>query len=243
MQQRYKNGRQRPYSLALGRLVKQKLWERLDRPQFTETVNDNGLVCVHTSYGVGVNPPLYDVDTSHEPMPKTSPRKRLHTIYKINLKLLRGTSSHQLPDRDLELQPCEAVSFSLDPCWCRQLKPKPVPGTCLHLQFQMMLEIDTPASIHQLAALPKICGLTCSMTSNRSHHLQPLLPPAESTVKCKHVQMCEAVKLAAGSELNNIWTGGVASPFCAQGREPGAGHPMAQFPSSHSLILGHKESF
>ncbi|CAJ1078201.1 uncharacterized protein LOC117812951 isoform X1 [Xyrichtys novacula] len=73
----YKDGRQRPYSLALGRLVKQQLWERLDRPQFTETVDDNGLVCVNTSYGVGVNPPLYDVDTSHEPMLKTSPRKRV----------------------------------------------------------------------------------------------------------------------------------------------------------------------
>ncbi|KAA8581096.1 hypothetical protein FQN60_002677, partial [Etheostoma spectabile] len=69
---RYKNGRQRPYSLQLGRVIKQKLWERLDRPTFTETVGEEGRVHVDVSYGVGVYPPLYDVDISGEPKPVTS---------------------------------------------------------------------------------------------------------------------------------------------------------------------------
>ncbi|KAA8589713.1 hypothetical protein FQN60_013078, partial [Etheostoma spectabile] len=68
---RYKNGRQRPYSLQLGRCIKQKLWERLDRPTFTETVGEDGRVHVDVSYGVGVYPPLYDVDISGEPKPVT----------------------------------------------------------------------------------------------------------------------------------------------------------------------------
>ncbi|KAA8581124.1 hypothetical protein FQN60_002705, partial [Etheostoma spectabile] len=68
---RYKNGRQRPYSLKLGRCIKQKLWERLDRPTFTETVGEDGRVHVDVSYGVGDCPPLYDVDISGEPKPVT----------------------------------------------------------------------------------------------------------------------------------------------------------------------------
>ncbi|XP_034539842.1 uncharacterized protein LOC117812951 isoform X2 [Notolabrus celidotus] len=47
---RYKDGRLRPYSLDLGRRIKQKLWERLNRPAFTETVDENGLVNVNVSY-------------------------------------------------------------------------------------------------------------------------------------------------------------------------------------------------
>ncbi|CAJ1066112.1 uncharacterized protein LOC117812951 isoform X1 [Xyrichtys novacula] len=72
----YKNGHQHPYRIALGRLIKQKLWELSDRPQFTETVDDNGLVHVNISYRARVYPPLYDVDKSYEPQPQTSPRKR-----------------------------------------------------------------------------------------------------------------------------------------------------------------------
>ncbi|XP_034536129.1 uncharacterized protein LOC117810408 [Notolabrus celidotus] len=73
---KFKSGRPRPYSLELGRRIKQKLWERLNRPSFTETVDENGLVHVDASYGVGVYPPQYDVDTSGEPQPETPPQKR-----------------------------------------------------------------------------------------------------------------------------------------------------------------------
>ncbi|KAL7399578.1 hypothetical protein ABVT39_026923 [Epinephelus coioides] len=58
---RYSNGQLRPYSLALGRRIKQRLWKRLDRPTFTESVNEDGLVHVNASYGVGAHPPQYDV--------------------------------------------------------------------------------------------------------------------------------------------------------------------------------------
>ena len=73
---RYKNGRLRPYSLALGRRIKQKLWERLNRPTFTTSANEDGFVNVDVSYGVGVYPPLHDVDISLEPMPEQPPKKR-----------------------------------------------------------------------------------------------------------------------------------------------------------------------
>ena len=74
---RYKNGHLRPYSLELGRRIKQKLWERLDRPTFTESVNEEGLVTVHESYGAGVFPPRHDVDISGEPQPKQPTKKRV----------------------------------------------------------------------------------------------------------------------------------------------------------------------
>ena len=76
---RFKDGRQRPYSLALGRRIKQKLWERLDRPTMTSSVSGDGLVRVEASYGVGVYPSLYDVDTLGEPQPRTPSAKRAKT--------------------------------------------------------------------------------------------------------------------------------------------------------------------
>ncbi|XP_044229029.1 uncharacterized protein LOC122997107 isoform X2 [Thunnus albacares] len=72
----YKDGRLRPYSLELGRRIKQKLWERLNRPTFTTSANEDGLVKVDVSYGVGVYPPLHDVDISLEPKLEQPPRKR-----------------------------------------------------------------------------------------------------------------------------------------------------------------------
>ncbi|KAJ4918643.1 hypothetical protein JOQ06_005118 [Pogonophryne albipinna] len=73
---RFPDGRLRPYSLGLGRRIKQKLCERLDRPMFTETVDEDGLVHVDVSYGAGVQPPLYNVDVSGEPEPEYPPAKR-----------------------------------------------------------------------------------------------------------------------------------------------------------------------
>ncbi|KAI3358457.1 hypothetical protein L3Q82_014890, partial [Scortum barcoo] len=40
----YKNGRTRPYSLELGRRIKQKLWERLNRPTVVTSADENGLL-------------------------------------------------------------------------------------------------------------------------------------------------------------------------------------------------------
>nr|XP_033499280.1 uncharacterized protein C22orf31-like isoform X1 [Epinephelus lanceolatus] len=55
------DGRLRPYSLALGRRIKQRLWERLERPTLTESVSEDGLVRVGASDGVEDHPPLYGV--------------------------------------------------------------------------------------------------------------------------------------------------------------------------------------
>ncbi|KAM4554766.1 uncharacterized protein PAE49_014030 isoform 2-T3 [Odontesthes bonariensis] len=66
---RFKNGRPRPYSLNLGLQIKQKLWERLNRPSLTTTVAEDGLQTVHVSYGAGEYPPLHNVDISDEPRP------------------------------------------------------------------------------------------------------------------------------------------------------------------------------
>ncbi|XP_071330545.1 uncharacterized protein C22orf31-like [Trachinotus anak] len=72
----FKSGRVRAYSLQLGRRIKQKLWERLDRPKITTSTNEHGLVHVDISYGAGVYPPLYNIDISREPKPGLPPNKR-----------------------------------------------------------------------------------------------------------------------------------------------------------------------
>ncbi len=73
---RFKNGRIRPYSLQLGRQIKQKLWERLNCPMMSQSDDEDGLVHVDVTYGAGVHPPLYDVNTSGEPSPGRPPAKR-----------------------------------------------------------------------------------------------------------------------------------------------------------------------
>ncbi|KAF3858528.1 hypothetical protein F7725_011729 [Dissostichus mawsoni] len=57
-------------------VVSSRSWERLDRPMFTETVDEDGLVHVDVSYGAGVQPPLFNVDVSGEPEPEYPPAKR-----------------------------------------------------------------------------------------------------------------------------------------------------------------------
>ncbi|XP_050926940.1 uncharacterized protein LOC108876372 [Lates calcarifer] len=73
---RYKSGRPRPYSLELGRRIKQKLWERLNHPLISTSANEDRQAHVDVSYGAGVYPPHYDVDISGEPEPGWAPTKR-----------------------------------------------------------------------------------------------------------------------------------------------------------------------
>ena len=73
---RYKTRNVRPYSLVLGRRIKQQLWDRMNQPTITTSAHEEGRVHVAVSYGSGVHPPLYDVDISGEPKPDEPPRKR-----------------------------------------------------------------------------------------------------------------------------------------------------------------------
>ncbi|XP_049453090.1 uncharacterized protein C22orf31-like [Epinephelus fuscoguttatus] len=65
------DGRLHPYSLALGRRIKQRLWERLERPTLTESVSEDGLVRVGALDGVEDHPPLYDVRRTKAPQTAT----------------------------------------------------------------------------------------------------------------------------------------------------------------------------
>lgn len=78
---RYNNGLPRPYSLKLGRAIKQKLWESLNRPLMMTSVSEDGRVEVAVSYGVDLHPPMYDVDVSLEPEPENPPRKRAKKLH------------------------------------------------------------------------------------------------------------------------------------------------------------------
>lgn len=67
---RYKNGRPRPYTVQLGRIIKQRLWEKLNCPQISLQEGDNGLLMVSELHEDDVYPPLIEVDISHEPDPR-----------------------------------------------------------------------------------------------------------------------------------------------------------------------------
>lgn len=63
---RYKSGRPRPYSLQLGRMIKQRLWEKLNHPRVTIQDSKDGLLKVNESNGEGIYPPFIDMDISGE---------------------------------------------------------------------------------------------------------------------------------------------------------------------------------
>ncbi|XP_042076145.1 uncharacterized protein C22orf31 [Haplochromis burtoni] len=56
-----KNGRKRPYSLELGRSLKQNLWERLNRPMVETSTNEDGLEEIDFMYGQKVKIPHFDI--------------------------------------------------------------------------------------------------------------------------------------------------------------------------------------
>lgn len=64
---REENGQLRPYSLELGRLIKKKLWERLNRPTMIMSIDEDGRLHVDVTYGVEECPPEFNVDTTKEP--------------------------------------------------------------------------------------------------------------------------------------------------------------------------------
>ena len=72
------SGRQRPYSLKLGRKIKQRLWEALNRPSLEETEHPDGRVRITESFSTTSRSlaPRIDVDISEEPLPEEPRRKK-----------------------------------------------------------------------------------------------------------------------------------------------------------------------
>lgn len=70
------SGRPRPYSLALGRQIKQQLWQKLFCPSFTCTPQPDGRQQITESFGVRMYAPRVDLDVSGEPECEKPPRKR-----------------------------------------------------------------------------------------------------------------------------------------------------------------------
>lgn len=64
---RDENGQLHPYSLELGRLIKKKLWERLNRPTMIMSIDEDGRLHVDVSYGAEECPPEFNVGTTKEP--------------------------------------------------------------------------------------------------------------------------------------------------------------------------------
>lgn len=79
---RYKNGRPRPYTVQLGRIIKQRLWEKLNCPQISLQEGDSGLLMVSELHEDEVYPPLIEVDISHEPDPREPSRGKKAKIAK-----------------------------------------------------------------------------------------------------------------------------------------------------------------
>ncbi|KAL2087871.1 hypothetical protein ACEWY4_016699 [Coilia grayii] len=74
-----KSGNPRPYGLQMGRVIKQRMWEKFQCPSFLETEGADGRVWISESYcSPTLEPyaPVIDVDISEEPMPEKPKRKR-----------------------------------------------------------------------------------------------------------------------------------------------------------------------
>lgn len=64
------------YSLQQGLEIKQRLWEKLDRPALEETEQPDGLVIITESRSESSVAPRFRVDISKEPLPKEPRRKK-----------------------------------------------------------------------------------------------------------------------------------------------------------------------
>ncbi|KAI9542037.1 hypothetical protein NQZ68_025171 [Dissostichus eleginoides] len=159
---RFPNGRLRPYSLGLGRRIKQKLWERLDRPMFTETVDEDGLVHVDVSYGAGVQPPLYNVDVSACEMKNSSPPT-------ATVSLLPPSSTSSFSNKLLPHSP-PIASVS-------NLQPSPPPAGSDEL-----LTAEPPSTAFASAPVPTPLEVNCYP----SLHPQPLSATCSC---CLHLQI------------------------------------------------------
>ncbi|KAK1784473.1 hypothetical protein P4O66_000866 [Electrophorus voltai] len=76
---RSSSGRAKPYSLELGRRIKQSLWEALHCPTLHEEVKPDGQFHVTESFSTPVFNsfvPHFEVDISEEPMPEHPKKKR-----------------------------------------------------------------------------------------------------------------------------------------------------------------------
>ncbi|KAI9542047.1 hypothetical protein NQZ68_025181 [Dissostichus eleginoides] len=169
---RFPNGRLRPYSLGLGRRIKQKLWERLDRPMFTETVDEDGLVHVDVSYDAGVQPPLFNVDSSQSSFSLNGnsyhlPEHLLHppasTCYFYQTKHQPCAAACEMTDSS---PPAASVS---------NLQPSPPTAhscTCAYTSRSELLSEPPPtASVSNLQLLPP--------PADSYSHLKTTTPPED----------------------------------------------------------------
>lgn len=74
-----KSGSARQYNLEMGRVIKQRLWEKMSCPTLVETVDADGRVHITESFStpsLKSFAPHTDVDISGEPLPGLPERKR-----------------------------------------------------------------------------------------------------------------------------------------------------------------------
>ncbi|KAK7909490.1 hypothetical protein WMY93_014174 [Mugilogobius chulae] len=93
----YPNGRPRPYSLALGRKIKQRLWEKLNRPLVSVIKSVGDPLQYDQVSAKGPFPPFIEVDISGEPQPEKL------CVQKQEQEQTRGLQTEQKPSAPLVL--------------------------------------------------------------------------------------------------------------------------------------------
>ncbi|KAK7909738.1 hypothetical protein WMY93_014422 [Mugilogobius chulae] len=89
----YPTGHPRPCSLALGRRIKQRLWEKLNKP-LIRGIERNGIWTFEESSTTGPYPPLFNVDVSLEPPP---PKISVPLILQTQQSVSAEAQKTQLP--------------------------------------------------------------------------------------------------------------------------------------------------
>ncbi|KAI4786241.1 hypothetical protein KUCAC02_037255, partial [Chaenocephalus aceratus] len=162
------------YSLGLGRRIKQKLWERLDRPMFTETVDEDGLVHVDVSYGAGVQPPLHNVDVSVF-LIQLQPQQQQYHLPEHLLHPPASTCYYY----QTKHQPCAAaceITDSSPPTDAVSLLP---PSSTSSFSIKLLPHSSPAASVSNLQILTGHCGQTSTFS-----HLKKTTPPEDPHRSC-----------------------------------------------------------
>ena len=110
------DGRPRPYSLALGRRIKQRLWEELQRPVISMMETTGGLLHFREFSSSHTFAPIIDVDVFKEP----APPKLSAFDFQAPPSVTPPTLAQRRPQRDQVSTTCVDLDESATKC-CSQM--------------------------------------------------------------------------------------------------------------------------
>lgn len=175
---RYKNGRPRPYTVQLGRIIKQRLWEKLNCPQISLQEGDSGLLMVSELHEDKVYPPLIEVDISHEPDPREPSRGKKQNTAKYKHVAKKSNCKYWSKDSK-RLNSAVNIKQTQAWPWCKKKLAQNWTATSdIELHLSLHLQQQTPHSASCVISEPSLPS-----TSFRSQPQPHFLPLPSSSLR------------------------------------------------------------